>query len=140
MNNASRSTFSLYLIGQNVQAQLTQDCIVLITPLVLGLSSSHVTVCLQENNVAWFQHHSTGAVVIISFLSMSFKYILSVCLIEHFREMLLEHSDKVIDMHNASFSYCGEMEVYGEPRVVPKQKIMQAIACDSRPHSIVSLS
>ena len=117
-----------------------QDCIVLITPLVLGLSSSHVTVHLQENNVPWFQHHSTGAAIIISFLSMSFKYILSVCLIECFREMLLEHSDKVIDTHNASFSYCGEMEVYWEPQVVPKQKIMQAIAHDSRPHSIVSLN
>ena len=140
MNNVSQSTFSLYLIGRDVQAQLTQDCIVLITPLVLGLSSSHVTVCLQENNVPWFQHHSTGAAVIISFLSMSFKYILSVCLIEHFRETLLEHDDKVIDTHNVSFSYCGEMEVYGEPRVVPKQKIMWAVAHDSRPHSIVSLN
>ena len=79
-------------------------------------------------------------VIIISFLSMSFKYILSACLIEHFREMLLEHSDKVVDTLNASFSYCGEMEVYWEPRVVPKQKIMWAIAHDSRPHSIVSLN
>ena len=112
MNNASRSTFSLFLIGQDVQAQLTQDCIVLITPFILGFSSSHVTVCLQENNIPWFQHHSTGAAVIISFLSMSFKYILSACLVECFREMLLEHDNKVIDMHNMSFSYCGEMEVY----------------------------
>ena len=97
-----------------------QDHVVLITPLVLGLSSSHVTVHLQENNVPWFQHHSTRAVVIISFLSMSFKYILSACLIECFREMLLEHNNKVIDTYNASFSYCGEMEVYWEPRAVPK--------------------
>ena len=67
---------------------------------------------LQENNVPWFQHHSIGAAVIISFLSMSFKCILSVCLIEHFRETLLEHDDKVIDTHNMSFSYCGEIEVY----------------------------
>ena len=117
-----------------------QDCIVLITPLVLGLSSSHVTVCLQENNVPWFQHYSTRAVIIISFLLMSFEYILSVYLIEHFREMLLEHDDKVVDAHNVSFSYCGEMEVYWEPQVVPKQKIMWAVACDSRPHSIVSLN
>ena len=136
MNNVSRSTFSLYLIGRDVWAQLMQDCIVFITPLVLGLSSSHVTVCLQENNVPWFQHHSTGAAVIVSFLSMSFKYILSV----HLREMLLERDDKVIDMHNASLSYCGEMEVYWEPQAVPKQKIMWAIAHDSRPHSIVSLN
>ena len=117
-----------------------QDCIVLITPLVLGLSSSHVTVRLQENNVPWFQHHSTRVAIIISFLSMSFEYILSVHLIEHFRETLLEHDNKVIDVHNASFSYCGEMEVYWEPWVVPKQKIMWTIACDSRPHSIVSLN
>ena len=79
-------------------------------------------------------------VVIISFLLMSFKYILSAHLIECFREMLLEHDDKVIDMHNVSFSYCGEMEVYWEPWVAPKQKIVWAIAHDSRPHSIVSLN
>ena len=140
MKNVSRSTFSLYLVGWDVWVQLTQDCIVLITPLVLGLSSSCVTVHLQENNVPWFQHHSTRTVVIISFLFMSLKYILSVHLIEHFRETLLEHSNKVIDMHNASFSYCGEMEVYWEPQAVPKQKIMWAIAHDSRPCSIVSLN
>ena len=140
MNNVSQPIFSLYLIGQDVWVQLMQDCIVLITPLVLGLSSSRVTVHLQENNVPWFQHHSTRVVVIVSFLSMSFKYILSTHLIEHFRKMLLEHSDKIIDMHNASFLYCGEMEVYWEPQVVPKQKIMWAIARDSRPCSIVSLN
>ena len=117
-----------------------QDCIVLITPLVLGLSSSHVTVHLQENNIPWFQHHSNGAAIIISFLSMSFKYILPAHLIECFGETLLECSDKAVDMHNMSFSYCGETEVYWEPWVVPKQKIMQAIACDSRPCSIVSLN
>ena len=87
-----------------------------------------------------FEHHSTGAAVIISFLSMSFEYILSACLIEHFREMLLEHNNKVIDTHNASFLYCGEMGVYQEPWAVPKQKVMQAVAHDGRPHSIVSLN
>ena len=66
-----------------------QDCIVLVTPLVLGLSSSHVTVHLQEDNVPWFQHYSTGTAIIISFLSTCFKYILPACFIEHFREMLL---------------------------------------------------
>ena len=96
-----------------------QYCVVLITPLVLGLSSP-VTVHLQENNVSWFQHHSTRVAVIISFLSMSFKYILSMHFIECFREMLLEHSNKVIDAYNASFLYCGEMEVYQEPQAVPK--------------------
>ena len=96
------------------------DHVVLITPLVLGLSSSCVTVCLQENNIPWFQHHSTRAAVVISFLSMSVKYILSVCFIEHFREMMLEHNNEVIDAYNASFPYCGEMEVYQEPRAVPK--------------------
>ena len=120
MNNMSQSTLGLYLVGQNVWAQLTQDCVVLITLLVLGLSSSRVTVRLQENNISWFQHHSTRAAVIISFLSMSFEYILSACLIEQFREMLLEHDNKVIDVYNASFLYCGEMEVYQEPWVVPK--------------------
>ena len=120
MNNASQSTFGLYLIGWNVWVQLTQDHVVLITPLVLGLSSSCVTVHLQENNVSWFQHHSTRMAVIISFLSMSFEYILSVCLIECFREMLLEHDNKIINAYNTSFSYCGEMEVYWEPQVVPK--------------------
>ena len=93
-----------------------QDCIVLITPLVLGLSSSHVTVHLQENNIPWFQLHSTGVAIIISFLLTSFKYILPACLVEHFGEMLLECNDKVIDMHHVSFSYCGEMEVYWEPQ------------------------
>ena len=117
-----------------------QDCIVLITPLVLGLSSSRVTVHLQENNIPWFQYHSTGVVIIISFLSMSFKYILSACLIECFRKMLLECNNKVIDTHHMSFSYCGEMEVYWEPQAVPKQKVMWAIACDSRTCSIVSLN
>ena len=116
-----------------------QDCIVLVTPLVLGLSSSHVTVRLQENNIPWFQHHSTRVVIIILFLLMSFKYILPACLIECLGETLLECNDKVIDTHHASFSYCGEMEVYWEPWVVPEQKIMWAIAHDSRPHSIVSL-
>ena len=140
MNNASQSTFSLYLVGWDVQAQLMQDHIVLITPLVLSLSSSRLTVHLQENNIPWFQQHSTRAAVIISLLSMSFEYILSACLIECFRETLLEHDNKVNDMHNTSFSYCGEMEVYWEPWVVPKQKIMWAIAHDSRPHSIVSLN
>ena len=140
MNNVSRSTSSLYLVGWDVWAQLMQDCIVLITPLVLGLSSSHVTVCLQENNVPWFQHHSTGVAVIVSFLLMSFKYILSTCLIEHLRKMLLEHDNKVIDTHNASFLYCGEMEVYWEPQTVPKQKVMWAIARDCIPCSIVSLN
>ena len=80
-----------------------QDCIVFITPLVLGLPSSRVTVRLQENNVPWFQHHSTGVVIIISFLLMSFKYILPEHFVEHFRKMLLEHNDKVINMHHASF-------------------------------------
>ena len=117
-----------------------QDCIVLITPLVLGLSSSCVTVCLQENNVPWFQHHSTRAAIIISFLSMGFEYILPACFIECFREMLLEHNNKVINTHHASFLYCREMKVYWKPQVISKQKIMQAIACDSRPHSIVSLN
>ena len=65
-----------------------QDCIVLITPLVLGLTCSRVTVCLQENNVPWFQHHSTGVAVIILLLSMSFKYILSAHLIECFRDIV----------------------------------------------------
>ena len=97
-----------------------QDCIVLITLLVLGLPSSHVTVHLQENNIPWFQHHSTGAAIIISFLLMSFKYILLVCFIEHFRKTLLEHNDKVINTHHTSFSYCREMKVYWEPWAVPK--------------------
>ena len=80
-----------------------QDCIVLVTPLVLGLSSSRVTIHLQENNVPWFQHHSTEAAIIILFLLMSFKYILPACLIECFGEMLLEHNDKVVNTHHASF-------------------------------------
>ena len=117
-----------------------QDCIVLVTPLVLGLSSSRVTVCLQENNVPWFQHYSTGAAIVISFLSMSFEYILPACFIEHFRKTLLECNDKIINTHHTSFSYCREMKVYGEPRVVPKQKIMWAVAHDSGPCSIVSLN
>ena len=79
-------------------------------------------------------------VIIVSFLLMSFKYILPAHLIECFGEMLLECDDKVVDMHHMSFSYCGEMEVYWEPRVIPKQNIMWAIAHDSRPHSIVSLN
>ena len=117
-----------------------QDCIVLITPLVLGLSSSRVTVHLQENNVPWFQHYSTGAVIVISFLSMSFEYILPVHFVECFRKTLLECNNKIINTHHTSFLYCREMKVYGEPRVVPKHKIMQAVAHDSRPHSIVSLN
>ena len=116
MNNASRSTFSLYLIGQNIWAQLMQDCIVLITPLVLGLSSSRVTVRLQEDNIPWFQHYSTGVVIIISFLSMSFEYILPAHFVECFRKMLLECNDKVINTHHTPFTYCREMEVYGEPQ------------------------
>ena len=95
MNNASRSTLSLYLISQNIRAYLMQDCIVFITPLVLGLSSSRVTVRLQEDNVPWFQHYSTGTVIIISFLSTCFKYILPACFIEHFRETLLECNDEI---------------------------------------------
>ena len=117
-----------------------QDCIVLITPLVLGLSSSRVTVHLQEDNIPWFQHYSTRVAIIISFLSMSFEYILPVHFVEHFRKMLLECNNKIINTHHMPFSYCREMEVYGEPQVVPKQKIMQAVACDSRPHSIVGLN
>ena len=117
-----------------------QDCIVLITPLVLGLSSSRVTVRLQENNVPWFQHYSIGAAIIISFLSMSFEYILPAHFVEHFRKKFLEHNDKIINTHHTSLSYCREMKVYGEPRVVPKQKIMWAVARDSRPCSIVSLN
>ena len=117
-----------------------QDCIVLITPLVLHLSSSRVTVHLQENNVPWFQHYSTGAAIIISFLLTSFEYILPACFIKHFRKMLLECNDKVINTHHTSLSYCREMKVYWEPQLVPKQKIMQAIPRDSRPHSIVSLN
>ena len=87
-----------------------QDCIVLVTPLVLGLSSSRVTVRLQEDNVPWFQHYSTGVVIIISFLLMSFEYILPVCFIEHFRKTLLECSNKIINTHHMPFSYCREME------------------------------
>ena len=117
-----------------------QDCIVLVTPLVLGLSSSRVTVRLQEDNVPWFQHYSTGTAIVISFLSMCFKYILPAHFIECFREMLLECSDEIINTHHMPFSYCREMEVYGEPRTVPKQKIMQAVARYSRPCSIVSLN
>ena len=121
MKNASRSTFSLYLIGRNIWAYLMQDCIVLTTPLVLGLSSSScVTVCLQEDNVPWFQHYSTRAAVIISFLLMCFEYILPACFVEHFREMLLECDDEIINTHHTPFLYCGEMEVYGEPWMVPK--------------------
>ena len=117
-----------------------QDCIVLITPLVLGLSSSHVTVHLQENNVPWFQHYSTRAVIAISFLSMGFEYILPMHFVECFRKMLLEHNNKVINTHRTSFLYCREMKVYWEPQAVPKQKKMWAVACNSRPHSIVSLN
>ena len=54
--------------------------------------------------------------------------------------MLLEHDDNVNDMYNMSFSYCEEMEVYGEPQAVHKQKVMWAVAHDSRPCSIVSLN
>ena len=98
-----------------------QDCVVLITPLVLGLSSSCVTVCLYENNVPWFQHHSTRVAVIISFLSIELSSTFCLrCLIECFREILLEHNNKVIDAYNASFSYCGEVEVYWEPWAVPE--------------------
>ena len=110
------------------------------SPLVLGLSSSCVTVCLQEDNIPWFQHYSTGTVIIISFLLTCFEYILPVCFIEHFREMLLECSDEIINTHHMPFSYCREMEVYGEPQTVPKQKIMRAVAHYSRHHSIVSLN
>ena len=117
-----------------------QDCIVFVTPLVLGLSSSRVTVRLQEDNVPWFQHYSTRMAIIISFLSMCFEYILSVCFTEHFREMLLECNDEIINTHHTPFSYCGEMEVNGEPRSVPKQKVMWAVARNGRPHSIVSLN
>ena len=60
--------------------------------------------------------------------------------IECFRKTLLEHNNKIINMHHMSFSYCREMKVYGEPRAVPKHKIMWAVAHDSRPHSIVSLN
>ena len=91
-----------------------QDCIVLVTPLVLGLSSSRVTVHLQEDNISWFQHYSTRAAIIISFLSMSFEYILPVCFIECFRKMLLECNDKIINTHHTPFSYCRAMKVYGE--------------------------
>ena len=140
MNNASQPTFSLYLVGGNILAQLTQDCIVLITPLVLGLSSSRVAVHLQENNVPWFQHYSTGAAIVIPFLLMSFEYILPACFVEHIREMLLECNNKIINTHHTSFSYCREMEVYEEPWAVPKHKIMQAVAHNSRPHSIISLN
>ena len=117
-----------------------QDRIVLITPLVLGLSSSRVTVHLQEDNVPWFQHYSTRAAIIILFLLTCFEYILPACFIEHFRKTLLECNNKIINTHHTPFLYCREMEVYGEPRVVPKQKIMRAVARDSRPHSIVSLN
>ena len=102
MNNVSLSTFSLYLVGWNIRAYLMQDCIVLVTPLVFGLSS-RVTVRLQEDNVPWFQHYSTGAAIIISFLSMSFKYILPVRFIEHFRKTLLECNDKIINTHQSPF-------------------------------------
>ena len=122
MNNVSQSTFSLYLIGQNIWAQLTQDCIVLITPLVLGLSSSCVTVRLQEDNVPWFQHYSTRAAIVISFLSTSFKYILPACFIECFRKMLLECNDKVINTHHMPFTYCREMEVYGNLGWYPNKR------------------
>ena len=47
--------------------------------------------------------------------------------IECLRKMLLEHNDKVINMHHTSFSYCREMKVYWEPWAVPKQKIMWAV-------------
>ena len=121
--------------------QLTQDCIVLVTLLVLGLSSSHVTVCLQENNVPlvstpqyWSGNHN---IIFVDELRVHFCLHAS---LSAFRETLLECDDKVVNMHNMSFSYCGEMEVYWEPQVVPKQKIMQAIARDSRPHPIVSLN
>ena len=117
-----------------------QDCIVFVTPLVLGLSSSCVTVRLQEDNVPWFQHYSTRTAIIISFLSMCFKYILPACFVECFREALLECNDEIINTHHAPFSYCGEMEVNGEPRSVPKQKVMRAVARDGRPRSIVSLN
>ena len=117
-----------------------QDCIVFVTPLVLGLSSSRVTVHLQEDNVPWFQHYSTETAIIILFLSTCFEYILPAHFVECFREMLLECNDEIINTHDMPFSYCGEMEVNGEPRSVPKQKVMRAVARDGRPHSIVSLN
>ena len=140
MNNVGRSTFSLYLIGWNIRAYLMQDCIVLVTPLVLGLSSSRVTVCLQEDNVPWFQHYSTRMAIIISFLLTCFEYILLAHFVEHFRKTLLECNNEIINTHHMPFSYCREMEVYGEPRAVPKEKIMWAVAHDSRLCSIVSLN
>ena len=51
---------------------------------------------------------------------MILKDILSAHLVEHFREMLLEHSNEVIDVYYAPLSYCGEVEVYWEPWAVPK--------------------
>ena len=123
MNNASRSTFSLYLIGRDIQAQLTQDRIVLITPLVLGLSSSCVTVSssreqhpLVSTPQYWSGSHN---IIFVDELQVHFA---CTCFIKHFREMLLKCDNKVIDMHNASFSYGGEMEVYWEPWVVTQTK------------------
>ena len=62
------------------------------------------------------------------------------CFVEHFREMLLACNNEIINTHHAPFLYCGEMEVYWEPQMVPKQKVMWAVAHDGRPHSIVSLN
>ena len=78
--------------------------------------------------------------IIISFLSTCFEYILPAHFVECFREMLLECSDEIINAHYAPFSYCGEMEVNGEPQSVPKQKVMRAVAHDGRPHPIVGLN
>ena len=54
--------------------------------------------------------------------------------------MLLEHHNKTVNAYDASLLYGREMEVYQGSWVIPKQKIMWAVAHNGGPHSIISLN
>ena len=94
-----------------------------------GLYSSHNSTCSwsfffpcncpssrgQRPLVSTLQYQSGDHNII--FVNMCFEYILPAHFIECFRKMLLECNDKIINTHHMPFSYCREMEVYGEPQV-----------------------
>ena len=120
VDDMGQAPFCFYLVGQNIWAQLMEDGVVLISPPIFGISPASVTIHLQENNVSWFQHHSARVVIIISLLSMCFKYVLMTGLIQSFGKMLLKGDHITVNMYNMPLPNSREQKINREPRVVPK--------------------
>ena len=103
----------------------------LIAPLVFGLSPASVAICLQKDNVPWFQHHSAKVMIIRSLLASCLKHVLMLGLIQIFHQSLLESGHIIINVYNAPSPDGRKEKVNRESGSVPKQQVMWAKPNDS---------